>query len=144
MISQTLSLHVILSFLLMILTKCQPIRTESDYRSLQLCLDDKLIDWSDKWKFLFHDSKCALMHFHKQKCPLLNHIYKIGSDPTHDTYRDLGIMLQCDLSWAKHYDYILSKAYRILGLLKRAFSMSNSVHQTEVVCFACSLSTLLL
>ena len=69
------------------------------------------------------------MHFHKQKCPPLNHIYKIGKYPipTHDTHRDFGIMLQFDLSWAKHYDYIPSKAYRILGLLKRTFSMSNSV-----------------
>ena len=66
--------------------------------------DTVLIDWSDKWKLHFNDSKCALMHFHKQKRPPLNHIYKIREYPipSQDTHRNLGIMLQCDLSRARH------------------------------------------
>jgi len=69
------------------------------------------------------------MHFHKSRMATLNHVYEIGDHPisTRDTHRDLGILLQCDLSWANYYDSICSKAYKILGLLRHSFSLSHSV-----------------
>ena len=38
-----------------------------------------------------------------------------------------------DLSWNKHYDYLLSKAYRTLGLLRRTFSNTMSIHAKKVL-----------
>ena len=41
-------------------------------------------------------------------------------------HKDLGITMSYDLSWSKHIAQISSKAYRILGLLRRTFSATNS------------------
>ena len=37
-------------------------------------------------------------------------------------HRDLGILISGNLSWTNHYDHICSRAYRMLGLLRRVFS----------------------
>jgi len=47
--------------------------------------------------------------------PCLN---SIGSTRT-DTHKDLGIIISSNLSWKAHYNSILSKAYKIFGLLSR-------------------------
>ena len=47
---------------------------------------------------------------------------------TKESHRDLGIILQQNLGWHKHYDSISAKAYQQLGLLRRTFSSSNSVY----------------
>jgi len=49
-------------------------------------------------------------------------------------------MLQGDWSWAKHYVYTHSIAYRILGLLKFLYVQLRFTPK-KVVCFTCSLST---
>ena len=42
-----------------------------------------------------------------------------------DIYRDLGLMVSNDLTWDKHYEYIIARAYKVLGLIRRTFSMSH-------------------
>ena len=42
-----------------------------------------------------------------------------------DIYRDLGLMVSNDLTWDKHYEYIIARAYKVLGLIHRTFSMSH-------------------
>ena len=44
-----------------------------------------------------------------------------------DSHRDLGIVFSANMSWSSHYDYIVSKAYRALGLLRRSLYHTNSV-----------------
>ena len=40
--------------------------------------------------------------------------------------RDLGILVKNDLTWSDHYNYISSKAYRSLNLIRRTISVSSS------------------
>ena len=40
--------------------------------------------------------------------------------------RDLGILDKNDLTWTDHYNYICSKAYRSLNLIRRTISVSSS------------------
>ena len=43
-----------------------------------------------------------------------------------DSHRDLGLHLESNLRLVHHYDYICSKVYKILGLLRRTFVSTNS------------------
>ena len=43
-----------------------------------------------------------------------------------DSHKDLGLVSSTDLSWTKHYSFITSRAYRILGLIRRIFYKSYS------------------
>ena len=69
------------------------------------------------------------MQFHSSRSYILNYDYKIGSNSitSKDTHRDLGILLQTSLNWSNHYDHICCKAYRVLSLLRRSFSSTNSI-----------------
>ena len=43
------------------------------------------------------------------------------------SHRDLGIIFSADMSWHCHYEFIVGKAYKVLGLLRRTFKCSNSI-----------------
>ena len=45
----------------------------------------------------------------------------------------LGVLMSKDLSWEDHYDYMLSKAYKIFGLLCRSFAKAISIHTKKVL-----------
>ena len=51
---------------------------------------------------------------------------------SHTHHKDLGITMSYDLSWSKHTAQISSKAYRILGLLRRTFSATNSTTTRKI------------
>jgi len=53
----------------------------------------------------------------KNKFPKL---YNIGSSaiPRVDTNKDLGIIVSSNLLWVAHYNHIISKSYKVLGLYR--------------------------
>ena len=111
-------------------TKCShQIKSTSDTIELQSDLD-MLNDWSNKWNLSFNSQKCVLLKFYKNPSLFMNSSYFLSGRQISpkESHRDLGIILQQDLGWHKHYDSISAKAYRQLGLLRRTFSSSNSVY----------------
>ena len=42
-----------------------------------------------------------------------------------DSHKDLGIIISEDLSWNKHYSFIIVRAYKILGLIRRTISFPH-------------------
>ena len=85
----------------------------------------KLLEWSNLWELHFNEKKCRVMHFHFRKVfeynyYLNNHVLTVDT-----THQDLGIVLSVNLMWVPHFKLILSRAYKVLGLLCRVFSTFN-------------------
>ena len=87
-----------------------------------------LSDWSLKWKLLFNVSKCVNLTFSLSHDPIV-HPYFINDKEilSKDCHKDLGVFIAGDLSWSVHYDHICSRAYKMLGLLRRVFCRANTI-----------------
>ena len=61
--------------------------------------------------------------------PSIEHSYNLNNViiASSSTHKDLGITVSTHLSWSTHYETLLAKAYKILGLLRRTFSSSNCI-----------------
>ena len=77
------------------------------------------INWSTTSLLSFHSSKSTHLSF---KCKFTS-TYNINGNPinTSHLHKDLGVLISDNLNWNEHHDYILKKAYKTLGLLRRTF-----------------------
>jgi len=46
--------------------------------------------------------------------------------PQVESHKDLGLILSEDLSWSRHYKFIIARAYKILGLIRCTFASNHS------------------
>jgi len=122
-------------------TKCYHLIIEpSDSAKLQRDLDS-MANWSTYWNLSFNTNKFIHLSFNS-KFPTSYFI--CGSKiQTSNSHRDLGIIISTDLSWKDHYNHILAKAYRTLGLLRRTFSCSIDTTTKKVLYLALVRSQLL-
>ena len=76
----------------------------------------------------FNFKKCAILHFFSSSA-LLTPDYYLNSIllSSINHHKDLGVIFSADLSWTRHYMHITTLAYKLLSLLRRSFSSSNSV-----------------
>ena len=77
-------------------------------------------------------SKCHVLKFMLGRAvPIPNQLeyyYLLGNTITYSNFEtDLGLVVQCDLSWSEHYKRISAKAYNSLHLIRRTLSPSASV-----------------
>ena len=83
---------------------------------------DSMENWADTWSLQFNPKKCKVLHLGKNNP---NYDYTMTKDKlvldNSDAERDLGVVIDSALSFSNHINEIVSKANRILGLIKRNF-----------------------
>ena len=99
------------------------ISTEDDRRELQGDLND-LIGWTRPWQLKFNAAKCKVMHigsgngcrgYTMEECGQLVQLENTTEE------KDLGIWFDNKLRFSTHIGNAVSKANKILGLIKRSF-----------------------
>ena len=78
---------------------------------------NKLFSWSNTWLLNFNIPKCKILCIGKSTLPQLN---GISLDRDCDM-RDLGIIVDGQLKFQSHTTHVVSKANRLLGLIKKSF-----------------------
>ena len=106
--------------------KCAiPIYSSSHILLLQDDLS-RVAEWSSTWNILLNE--IVHVHFNRssQPCPpYLNDYYKCL--PNESTQKDLGILVSADLQWSCHIQHVISKAYKVLGMLWRHFCSAIAI-----------------
>ena len=105
--------------------KCTlPLRVSSDSLKLQQDID-VLNKWCNTWNMHFNFEKFTLLSFFSR----FNSTYTINDLPivSKTSHKDLGVVITSDLKWNAHLEFILSKAYKVLHLLRRTFNTTNSI-----------------
>ena len=104
-------------------TKCyRSTSNEADTSSLQADLN-RIGSWVETWKLNFNLSKCALVHFHSSRQEIAtSHTMGDTEISNPECHNDLGIIFSGNLSWTKHHEYILAKAYGKLSIVRQTFS----------------------
>ena len=108
-------------------TKClNIINSLNDIDNLQTDLLN-VSSWSLRWKLFFNETKFTHVRFcaaNSDTTPTYTINGQVIDHKTH--HKDLGIFFSSDLSWTKHYNHIIPKAYKTLGLLRRTFKSNNT------------------
>ena len=99
------------------------ITSAADYLLLQemICIIEQ---WTSDNYLSFNTSKCKYMIISRKRNPPLPDIplQLCGSALERvDSYKYLGVLVSCDLSWSLHIEFACQKAWRVLGLLYRRF-----------------------
>ena len=113
--------------------KCaRPISKHEDSKLFQddlnlLCSSARQLNMS------FKVSKCAVLQCTTGKILPVNSEYELNGVvmKTSDTYKDLGVFFTADLSFTAHYNYITSRAYYMLGLIRRTFTTKTNVQEKK-------------
>ena len=86
---------------------------------------DSLAQWCTNWKLSINSSKCAALRFFLSSST--PPVYFIEGQPIKqvDQYKDLGILVQSNLSWSEHIAKICAKAYRSIHLICRSISSTS-------------------
>ena len=110
-------------------TKCfMSISSRADCLSLQVDLSS-LADWSSTWKLTFNEKKCSIVHFTRgQSSEILSYSINDTIISSVGSQKDLGVILSADMQWRSHYLFIIARAYKMLGLIRRVFSSVRDVY----------------
>ena len=95
------------------------IKSEVDITQLQEDINS-LFRWSNSWLLTFNIPKCKVLHIGSSTLP---QTYTLSGTPLDNVYdmKDLGIIIDSQLKFHLHSAHVVSKANRLLGLIKKSF-----------------------
>lgn len=112
------------------------------YSGSYLEMDNKILhdlcniqEWCQKNKFYLNEKKCCYIDIGKKYNNVLPQTnYKINNEVIKkvDCYKYLGIMIDSNLNFKEHIDYIISKISKLTGLFKR-FSYFLNLHTKKLL-----------
>lgn len=101
---------------------------EDDCRRLQDTLD-KFVLWCRANNMILSVPKCLVISFHRKKNPLQFEYAINGTTLTREqTVRDLGIVLDSNLTFRNHHEEIIAKARRQLGFIGKVTKEFKDPH----------------
>ena len=108
------------------------ISSHEDGELLQAYLNS-LCNWARQWKISFKVSKCAVLQCMTGKTPPVNSEFELNGVvvKTSEIYKDPGVFFTADLSFPAHYNYITSRAYRMLRLIRQTFSTKRNIQEKK-------------
>ena len=85
---------------------------------------NKLEAWTKTWLLRFNADKCHVLTLGKFENILRTHRYKIGEVELEHVSdeKDLGVLIDEDLSFEEHISTKVRKANQIMGLIRRSFT----------------------
>ena len=102
------------------------ITSPADGQSLQRDLSQQSA-WSVSWGLTLNPSKCKSFTMTLRRAPVQTKYFIAGTELEHvDAIRDLGVTIDCKLTFARHVSDIVRRANRALGLLIRSFQVGTS------------------
>lgn len=112
--------------------------------ALRLQFDlNRLIHWCKINRLNLNVSKCFNVTFHRNKTPVLMDYYIDGTKLERKLkVKDLGVMFDTKVSFTEHINYITSRAYSILGFIKRNCWEMNDVYALKSV-YCCYVRSVL-
>ena len=105
------------------------VMSEDDGAALQQDLDN-LSSWSALSGLAFNDKKCKLQTITRKRKPICT-IYEVNGSTIKycEVERDLGISLDCDLSWHAQVSHQAARPNKLFGFVRRN---SRFIHSTSV------------
>ena len=100
-----------------------PIQCQTSCHQLQRDLDS-ISAWSSKWQLPLNSQKCKTLHLGYNN-PQQTYVMEGRPLEKVDAERDLGVLIDKDLTFRKHIAAMIQKANQMLGIIKRAFVNTN-------------------
>jgi len=84
---------------------------------------EKLEKWSEDWLLKFHPDKCHVLTLGKFANIKHAHPYRLADNQLEHVFeeKDLGILIDAELSFEQHIAKQVNKANSMLGVIKRGF-----------------------
>ena len=100
---------------------------------------DNLVSWADKWQLQFNSDKCHILHLGYKNSNYPYYMRKHNSlekvELTTSEYeKDLGILVDNELSFSKHVETQVRKANRLVGLIRRSFTYLDKDVMRQLFC----------
>ena len=89
----------------------------------------RLEDWSSKWLLRFHPDKCHVLSLGRfEDIPCWSFDYKLCGHTLEHVFeeKDLGVVMDSELSFATHIETKISKANSFLGHIRRTVTFLDN------------------